>query len=319
MAESPSSSGERKPCPGHAFDHSAFVLKSQTFTQQFSHLYYMRLKEVKETFRALIEARWRGVPIVRIVNVTGDRCCVMGTIYKNMVNKPNFLKQYIREVEVGTLEEEVVGTSDDDHLSLEDESGRVDLTGNIPHHELCTGLIIAALGKVDERSRFVVEEWTFCGEAPQPALEPVLDGPAYVAFVSGIAVGEPRYNPLVMQAVQDFLRGEMGCLDVVRNITRLVVCGGVIHPTDDLLLRDKIKLERADHKKCQEACLVPPMKKADEWLSALAESLPVDVMPGSTDPTNSFIPHQPIHPCLLPAVASNGYSALVTDPFKFKV
>lgn len=50
--------------------------------------------------------------------------------------------------------------------------------------------------------------------------------------------------------------------------------------------------------------------------SQLAATVPVDVMPGSDDPTNFTLPQQPLHQCLVPR--SSRYSTLrrVTNPYE---
>ncbi len=43
-----------------------------------------------------------------------------------------------------------------------------------------------------------------------------------------------------------------------------------------------------------------PLRDLDMALAELAESLPVDVMPGADDPANVSLPQQPLHKCLFP-------------------
>ncbi len=59
-------------------------------------------------------------------------------------------------------------TSDDDSLVLEDESGRIELTGNIPVKELVTGIVIAVQGAMlKDGAGFHVDEWYLPGIPPQ--------------------------------------------------------------------------------------------------------------------------------------------------------
>lgn len=54
-------------------------------------------------------------------------------------------------------------------------------------------------------------------------------------------------------------------------------------------------------------------------LTRLCASVPVDLMPGETDPTGVFLPQQPFHRCLLPS--ANAYPATfrsVTNPYSFQ-
>ena len=58
------------------------------------------------------------------------------------------------------------------------------------------------------------------------------------------------------------------------------------------------------------------------FLTQLAASVPVDVMPGEGDPTNQALPQQPLHPCLFPEAArfaACGSFAAATNPHDFSV
>ena len=43
----------------------------------------------------------------------------------------------------------------------------------------------------------------------------------------------------------------------------------------------------------------------DSVLSSVLGSVPVDLMPGASDPSNCVLPQQPLHPCLLPHRCTN--------------
>ena len=49
-------------------------------------------------------------------------------------------------------------------------------------------------------------------------------------------------------------------------------------------------------------------RETDVVLSQLAAAMPVDVMPGGSDPTNHSLPQQPLHGCLLPG--SGGFATM---------
>ena len=254
------------------------------------------------------------------------RCVLIGALYKNMASKPNFLCQYTKEIEGEQLDfatEMNFAASADDTLSLEDQSGRVTLDGAIPAAPFATGVIVCVLGTPDEDGTFVVEEWTYPPSLPQRGLPCAVDAaaaePAYVAFVSGLQFGAADGGPRALQldAVSSFLRGHMGCEEVVRRIVRLVVAGGILSATPDTAVQEKIKLEFDDYATIDKAGAVPPMRLFDDWVAQVARALPVDVMPGRGDPTNPFIPYQPLHPCLTPLAQAGGNVFHVTSPFEF--
>lgn len=47
--------------------------------------------------------------------------------------------------------------------------------------------------------------------------------------------------------------------------------------------------------------------------------IPVDVMPGVYDPTNQFLPQQPLHKCMLPSAFSYSTIQSVTNPYEAKM
>lgn len=73
-----------------------------------------------------------------------------------------------------------------------------------------------------------------------------------------------------------------------------------------------LSCRKHEHKStCQRALLhrlSPPLpcREVDLCMSELASAVPVDVMPGHSDPANHSLPQQPLHGCLLPGAA--GYT-----------
>jgi DNA polymerase delta subunit 2 len=51
----------------------------------------------------------------------------------------------------------------------------------------------------------------------------------------------------------------------------------------------------------------------------LAAAVPVDVMPGTDDPSNFILPQQPLHRCLLPRSSRYSSLRLVTNPYEATV
>lgn len=63
----------------------------------------------------------------------------------------------------------------------------------------------------------------------------------------------------------------------------------------------------------------PFMNILDAYLNALSKSVPVDIMPGEMDPTNSQLPQQPLNQVLFPKSAVNGNLTSVTNPHEFDI
>ena len=320
---------ERAECEGFNYNHKRFVLRDMQFNQQFASMYTTRLNAVKERLVMSVKKKWgEDVKLSRVVNLhQGEDCACIGALYKNMKCKPNFLLQYAREMgEDETLnfteEEDITKCSPDDSLSLEDSSGRTDLEGNIPVGGFTTGMIIAVFGALKGK-KFEVTDWTFAPLPHQPSLPSTLPDQS-IAFMSGLDFGKDRSSDtlktdirLHRDAASNLLRGNLGCIELVRKISKVIVAGGVIAQTSDLRMSNKIKLEMSDHKQIQEAELVEPMREADQFLSVLSRSVPIDIMPARTDPTSILLPYQPFHPCLLRKSCDGGNTVPVTSPFEF--
>eukprot|EP01063_Lacrimia_lanifica_P012981 TRINITY_DN19665_c0_g1_i1.p1 TRINITY_DN19665_c0_g1~~TRINITY_DN19665_c0_g1_i1.p1 ORF type:complete len:467 (+),score=147.25 TRINITY_DN19665_c0_g1_i1:68-1402(+) len=316
---------ERRESSGFAYEHRRFLLRSTKFTQQYSHLYQARLQAVEKRCAEAAADRWAGVPTQHVVAVAGSdgMCVLVGALYKNMKLKPDFLVDYRRELGEDDDYEEPVpfGTSDDDSLSLEDNTGRVELVGEMDVAKFCTGMIVALLGR-PQGKKFLVDDWFFPPLSPQRPLPAAADtAPEYIALLSGPAFSAEMTHTLWLEldAVSSFLRGNLGCHEVARNITKLIVAGGLIKPTADLAITSKIKLEMEDHDVMKLGLAGSPMKRCDAWLASIAQSLPVDVMPGQDDPTTAYLPYQPLHPCLFPMTRNCANTACVTSPFHCRV
>eukprot|EP00659_Diplonema_papillatum_P013039 gene13039-20111_t len=174
---------ERRECEGFAFNHSSFLLKGAvSFNHQFSLIYNARLSGVHDVCVSHGKGMWPDTPYLRVVNVLDDKCFIIGVLYKNMQTKPNFLTLYKAEMEEGERIElnkqaESFGATAGDTLSLEDTSGRIDLSGNIQPAELATGMVVLCMG-TPQGGTFVVEQWAFSplrANASIPA--PVADRP----------------------------------------------------------------------------------------------------------------------------------------------
>ena len=71
------------------------------------------------------------------------------------------------------------------------------------------------------------------------------------------------------------------------------------------------KLEKEYQLKCSNI-----VKGFDAYLAMGLATLPVDVMPGKSDPTVQLMPQQPLHPCLLPLSSRFSSLSLVTNPYE---
>jgi hypothetical protein len=148
-------------------------------------------------------------------------------------------------------------------------------------------------------------------------------------------------HALRTELLMDFIAGNLPHLEhYAANIARVIIAGNSTGPSPctERLLRSNRKLysgvsnesnkndstntNGGANKKARTTSgggsgtgsaaemLVQPIKELDRLLTALVnETVPVDILPGREDPTNTNWPQQPLHRCLLPQAMSKGDGA----------
>lgn len=292
-----------------------FSLDKKMYGQYFQ-LYFQRLMVTMPKLRSEVEARWKGTPICKVLDLEeGKQCVLMGTLYKNMKLKPCILDEYTKERGLGSEVSSNKFVSDDDSVVLEDEGARVKLIGKpIDPHKLVTGVVMAARGCTTPDGNFDVVDVCFPSAGPQPSIQKHAAEGKYVALVSGLSTGASDISPLRAQLLVDYLTGHLGGAaeqQVAARVVRVVLAGEALAPKEP-------PAGSVDPK--QHAEISRPLKELDMLLTQLAAAMPVDLMPGDGDPTNHALPQQPLHPCLFPETAR--YEATfraTTNPHDFSV
>lgn len=123
---------------------------------------------------------------------------------------------------------------------MEDESGRIRLTGNLlASTQLATGVIIAALGTETVNGEFEVIDIKVPDLAPQPQRwergkadsnqsgKDVSKGSGKIAFVSGLGITGTSTDTLALDLLADYLLGytSIDGSDAASRITRLIIAG----------------------------------------------------------------------------------------------
>ncbi|XP_046852136.1 DNA polymerase delta subunit 2-like isoform X2 [Xenia sp. Carnegie-2017] len=314
---------ERLEC-SYSNKSERFLLKKRDFNRQYAHIYSVRLMEMRKVAALAARRKWDAVSIRKTVELkVGERCCLIGTLYKKMELKPSILKELSIENNVipQPLREKYI--SENDYLILEDEAQRVKLVGNIPSEYLITGLIIAVLGFEDDAGYFAVENYCLCGlpEQEDPTKDQtLLNGEdCFVAIMTGLHFGKKGHDCLQLQMLIDLMTGQLGCMkdhDKIRKVVRIVICGNSL----SACTRDKDKESKAKYlTRNTKADSVEAMMHLDECLSQLASSSPVDIMPGENDPCNYQWPQQPLHSCMFPRASAFSTFNNVTNPYEASV
>jgi DNA polymerase delta subunit 2 len=191
--------------------------------------------------------------------------------------------------------------------------------------DFVTGVCLAVRGVEEEGGYFRVNSVCFPGPGPQK--DPTSSSSTatglggcnkssqkedkFVALVSGLNLGEEKQDCLPVQLLVDYVTGLMG--DPLANrITRMVVAGNLSREVTEVPMHDKSNKKAASEG-------VNTLKESDLFLTQVASSMPVDLMPGPSDPCNVSLPQQPFHRCLLPSTTCYENLGRVTNPHRFSV
>eukprot|EP00968_Pinguiococcus_pyrenoidosus_P013174 scaffold1187_cov258-Pinguiococcus_pyrenoidosus.AAC.18 len=316
-----------------------FVVRGRQFDQQFCHVYARRFAQLREAIWAAARRQWADqlagevLEVERIVQLREDAPSVcVGVLYKQMRLRHSVIEEYQKELGISeTMYPLDDYTSSEDTLEIEDDSGRMRLTGDVgslPVHALSTGLAVALLGKMTEDGEFHVEAWCTPG-MPEPLPEASLSlkdnsesGP-FVLITSGLSFGG-NSDPLPASLLVDYVAGRLGStqdrVNIGSNICRVILAGNSMAPLDEgERLRDR-NLPAADQER-----IAGPLYELDSMLAQVGRRVPdieckplrrpqltVDLMPGAEDASSISLPQQPFHRSLLPTACR--YPSLMRPP-----
>ena len=327
--------------------YQRFIIGSKkSFEVQYSHLYQKRLRQMRENVKRSVRSKFgrflyliffqtnkntsnthTGTDIAitnTIVRASLNRKTqiLIGTLYKEMKGKPNILNEleqaakFTYDKDGNELEKEAsdVYAGEDDTFVLEDESGRIELicsNNSFNVHDFVTGTVIALKGKVTQDGSFDVEATcgpTYERKSKKEGEEMDTDEDAYVLMVSGLNVGSSE-NIHLPQVLADYVTGHLGDVkEITSKIARVLVVGNSV---------EKKETSEKETKTTTASRLrgVQPLEQLDLVLSQIVSSVPVDLIPGESDPTNFILPQQPFHPCLFPESARYTSFRSTTNPY----
>ncbi|XP_023903662.1 DNA polymerase delta small subunit [Quercus suber] len=308
---------QRKQATYTSLDDTFGIHKETYRGQQYSQIYFTRL-HLMRTLLYSLAPNWKPhLPVCTILQLEKDReCIIVGTLYKHMKLKPCILDEYSKERSVTPLVKPHNFMHPDDTLVLEDDSGRVKLSGSVLLPSIyVTGVVVALLGKETDAGDFLVQDVLEAGLPPQieHPLKPRED--KHVVFVSGLRVGGSTSNPLQFQLLIDHITGHLGDekeQGIAAEIVHVVLAGNSVEFPRGLL--NGQNLASKDQSRLSE-----PIKELDIFLTQVAASLPLDIMPGSDDPANFSLPQQPLNRCLFPGSSAYNTFRSCTNPHCFEV
>lgn len=329
--------GEVKRVPSNYNPLYSFRLPrgdNKQYEQQFADIYFLRLAKLKPVIEKVAAEEWKGYEIAgekaqkvpRVLDVRqGQLCWVVGTIYMDMPLKPNILEDISKEHWVAgpPPRQSYFSTTGDTQVMLEDESGRLRLTGSmLLQNLLVTGVIIAVLGTENANGDFEVldvhipefppqpDRWARDDEEQEETDGMKVDRPSSegkkIALVSGLNISGTYADTLSLSLLGEYLLGE--ALDnedqeSVSQISRLIIAGDSIAP--DVIITGPVgeEAKKPTLKKYgydATAYNPGPTMQLDQFLAELLPSIPITIMAGEHDPANSTLPQQPIHPAMFP-------------------
>ncbi|CAO3590499.1 unnamed protein product [Absidia cylindrospora] len=302
------------------------IVKDNNFQKQYASIYFIRLRYLRPIVFEAAKIQWKSYPgnpsyVPKALDVqTGEVCFIIGTVYMDMELKPNVLKDFSAESNLTMPPTSDKYRSETNNVSLEDESGRVQLTGNKLNKEmLVTGMVIGALGKEDPASgAFEVFEVCYPGLPPQqPLTKEGSTGPKYLAILSGLNIGSKADVDLNIQLLTEYLSGELGSekdQTDSASISRIVIAGNSISPP--VVSKSGKKKTYGYDATSYDAT---PMQQLDQVISELCMTADVDLMPGQQDPVGIHLPQQPLKRFLFDEAKKLTSFHAVTNPYWCKM
>ena len=320
--------------------------ESKHYQQQYSDMYFARLAQLKPSVESIATDAFAGFEIAgetarqanRVLDVRqGELCWVIGTVYMEMSLKPNVLDDIGKEhwIAAPPAREKYLLEEEGGQMMLEDESGRLRLTGSLLRKALLvTGAIIAVLGTENADGDFEILDLQVPDLPRQPARWERDDADAAiakkplakerprsgkVAIVSGLGISGDTGDTLTLNLLLECLLGESASLEdqsEARNISRLIIAGNSLSHASPIPTREDVTAasKKSGQRKYgydSSNYNSAPTDLLDTWLATLLPSIPVTLLPGDSDPTATSLPQQPIHAAMFPH--SRAYMELATS------
>ncbi|KAF2076374.1 hypothetical protein CYY_002331 [Polysphondylium violaceum] len=292
---------------------------------QYNTVYASRLEKLRPILLQQVEQKYSEITIQKILHLKpNDECVMIGTLYKEMDLKQNILKQYAQDRAIlppPAQRDSFIGEGD--KLFFEDETGRVKLIADKQVVDsLLTGMNVAIKGKGLLGAEFEIEEVFYPGLPPQPHSKDLenLEDDVYVCLVSGLSIGDPN-NTLQLNMLVDYISGNLGTSKdqkFISRISRLIIAGNSIFKEEQSHQSFMKYLSKQEINSKKQKMAIP-IKEFDSILSELAKSIPIDIIPGPNDPTNSSLPQLPLNYCLFPFSVQNTNTNPTSNPYESQI
>ncbi|OUS43160.1 DNA polymerase delta small subunit [Ostreococcus tauri] len=273
-----------------------YALTGRVDHGQYYQLYYNRLMALKPRAVASARARWPNAPVRGVLELKEhEPCVVVGTVYKEMKDKPIILDEYVKDFEREVYEAKRIERGnycrEDDRLEFEDEGARVRVLG-VDAGRFVTGVDAVTTADGDAKYVCLVSGLELGGRGS--SAENLARNQMFVDYVTGASVMDS-------DAASD--------CDAA-HICQVVVAGGTLN----------VNAPSLDDSTASAAASAAAVKELDLMFTEIASAVPVDVMSGKSDPTNKAMPQQPLHPVYFTeATRFEKTMRLATNPHEFSV
>ena len=321
----------------------------RSYNKQFNALYTHRSKELKARVMKLAMPKWNGCDVNgmkasfvhKVLDVPYLKPVFMiGTTLADMKFKPDVLKEVelsvqghfreLKELTVGMgetnnkideLRKAAYSDPKTDKLWLEDESGRILLTGDILNDRIIvTGLVIGVLGMEIESGIFHVVDIVYPEVAPQREIvQSANERDGKLLLCSGLNISSEscleKYEML-----SNWIMGDLGD-ERALEVGEMMIIGNSIANIEDKTSSDKTGTSKKNkytedfHSQYNDA----PVKYVDTFLTTLLSSVPVTILPGPRDVVEVGLPKQPIHKSLFHNASSRKNFKRLTDPTFYEI
>ncbi|KAH8582067.1 DNA polymerase delta2 [Cryptosporidium sp. chipmunk genotype I] len=330
-----------------------FRLRDYSFPYQYCHFCFSRFMSLRPFLLKAVQKKWRchllgnkvkseeeivglgdqGSKSVPILDELKDmkmesECIIMGLVTKEMKNRPTILDEYLQDIEESTKISQLSNyTSDDDKLYIEDSSSRIPLIikeGVFSVDNLISGTLVAVKGVQNSGGNFLVSDLTFASPPEEIIKKECTLGrpsqPTYLGFVSGLNIGSDIENSLSLQLFRDFILGVSSYSGEHRllssQIAYLIIAGNTVQLLDtakETSTGTGTKLVVDNELLSSRLCMI------DSFISQLASSISLAIMPGEDDPVPVSLPQPPFQPYIFKNSRSYQSFSTFTNPCLFSI
>lgn len=303
----------------------------RNYNLQFNNIYKSRSEKLKSRVFKMAQGKWgqtsvngtRPKYVNKILDAPqGAPCFLIGTVFAEMKYKPDVLREVELSVQghsdIGKVDTKEMGKIEllrnecysepaSDEFWLEDESGRILITGDVLEKAiLVTGIVVGILGMEVESGVFHAVDIAYPEHAPQ---RPITQADGKILLCSGLNISESAERSKY-EVFKSWVRGDLGDARA-RDIAHVVVTGNIVRATGE-------QNQKTPKNKYSEQFVSrynrEAMEYADTLFEGLCRSVPVTVLPGEGDVVEMGLPKQAIHHSLFGKASGRANFGRATDP-----